>query len=207
MKECPQCHSSCEDDDSVCKNCGYLFPPKGYYDTSESQNDNGPDKAPYGGPDVPLRDNPGPEAPGEGFYGRPGGPTQQGTYNGGPYGPTPGPYGYNQLKRNGMSVASLVLGIIGVVFSCWTVGIIPGIISLILGIVAKRRIRRSQGTQSGDGMALAGIILGIIAIILGIYVIITLILNRGELIRFMQSYMNNYPGGLNGAGQSGGSAA
>lgn len=61
-------------------------------------------------------------------------------------------------KTNGLAVASLILGIIGLCV------IICAPIALILGIIARGQIKRSGG--SGSGMALAGIILGIVAIVL-----------------------------------------
>ena len=43
-------------------------------------------------------------------------------------------------------------------------------VGLVLGIVAKKQIRESNGTQSGDGMATAGIIIGgIFLVIWAIY--------------------------------------
>ena len=42
------------------------------------------------------------------------------------------------------------------------------ILGLVLGVVAKRQIRDSNGTQTGDGMATAGIIIGGIALVLWI---------------------------------------
>jgi hypothetical protein len=54
---------------------------------------------------------------------------------------------------NGMAIASMVLGIAGLV-SCG----LSGVVGLVLGYVARRQIREGNGT--GGGMALAGIILG-----------------------------------------------
>ena len=67
-------------------------------------------------------------------------------------------------KNNGKSVASLVLGIIGVVvgfFGGWAwIGAILGIIGLILGVMGKK--------EAPSSMATAGIVLSIIAIALGL---------------------------------------
>jgi prepilin-type processing-associated H-X9-DG protein len=57
------------------------------------------------------------------------------------------------VKTSGMAIASLILGILGIV-SCG----ITSIIGLILGIVAMVRIRKSNGALSGNGLALAGTI-------------------------------------------------
>lgn len=63
-------------------------------------------------------------------------------------------------KKNGLAIASLVLGILGLVFFFIQslVGIILAIIGLVLGIVAKKR--------QPSGMATAGIVLSIIALAL-----------------------------------------
>jgi len=58
--------------------------------------------------------------------------------------------------NNGMAIAALVCGIAG--FLC----LIPGILGIIFGFVAKGQIRQSNGAQRGDGMATAGIVLGCI---------------------------------------------
>ena len=73
-----------------------------------------------------------------------------------------------EQKNNGKSVASLVLGIIGVVvgfFGGWAwIGAILGIIGLILGVMGKK--------EAPSSMATAGIVLSIIAIALGLIVTI-----------------------------------
>ena len=60
-----------------------------------------------------------------------------------------------QVKNNGLAVASLVTGICG--FIC----LVPAILGIVFGLVAINQIRNSGGTQSGEGMATAGIICGI----------------------------------------------
>lgn len=74
------------------------------------------------------------------------------------YGPPPGGYPPPgivpvQQQTNGLAIASLVLGI---VWLYW----IGSILALVFGYVAKGQIDRSQGYQSGSGMAIAGIVLG-----------------------------------------------
>ena len=66
-------------------------------------------------------------------------------------------------KTNGMAVASLVLGILGLVFSCLCgSGVVLSVISLILAI--------ASGSQTEDrkmsGAAVAGLVLSIINIVL-----------------------------------------
>ena len=54
---------------------------------------------------------------------------------------------------NGLAIASLVLGILWILW-------IGSILAVVFGYVAKGQIERSAGRQSGRGMAIAGIVLG-----------------------------------------------
>ncbi len=67
------------------------------------------------------------------------------------------PYGAPAAKKqtNGLAIASLVCSCAGVLF----LGV-PGILGIIFGFVARAQIRKSNGAQGGDGLALAGIIVG-----------------------------------------------
>ena len=65
-------------------------------------------------------------------------------------------------KTSGLAIASLVLGILGLV-SCGLAAI-PG---LILGVVALVRIGRSRGALGGKGYAVAGTTVSVVFILLG----------------------------------------
>lgn len=61
------------------------------------------------------------------------------------------------VEKKGMSIASLVLGIVSVVLFCISYVSIPcAILAIIFGVLGKKK--------GGTGMAKAGLILGIIAI-------------------------------------------
>lgn len=65
----------------------------------------------------------------------------------------------NSEEKKGLSIASMVLGIISVVLFCFAYISIPcSILAIIFGFVGKNK--------GGKGMAIAGIVLGIIAIVL-----------------------------------------
>jgi hypothetical protein len=101
-----------------------------------------PGQAPYG------QAQPYGQAPyGQPAYGQPG-------YGQAPYGYGPNGAYAATPKTNGLAVAALVLGCLG--FLC----LLLGILAVIFGFVARSQIRKSNGTQKGDGMALAGIIVG-----------------------------------------------
>jgi len=104
----------------------------------------GPAGMPTTQPSVPT--SPGP-APAYGAASTP--PTAPG------YGQYP-PYGAGATatpKTNGLAVASLICSCAGLFF----LPVFPGI---ILGFVAHSQIKRSNGMQRGDGLAIAGIIVG-----------------------------------------------
>jgi hypothetical protein len=77
-----------------------------------------------------------------------------------PYAPYP-QYGYTPYNfppprpTNGLAIAAMVLGIVGV---CNPVSVL----GLIFGMIAKRQIRERD--EQGDGMATAGIVLGWIGV-------------------------------------------
>src|SRR6187402_2648796 len=65
-------------------------------------------------------------------------------------------------KTNGMSIASLVLGIVGLIFGFFYV--VPPVLATIFGGVAIYKIGRSQTPVGGKGMAIAGLVMGIVGI-------------------------------------------
>ena len=63
------------------------------------------------------------------------------------------------VGTNGKAIASLVLGIVGMLFF----GIILGPLAIVFSVLAKKEIDRTG--QGGRGMATAGLVLGIIAVV------------------------------------------
>ena len=77
---------------------------------------------------------------------------------------------------NGMATASLVLGIVSIVFSFfWPISVICGILAIVLGIVAKGKIK-ADINMGGSGAATGGLITGVIGIILSVIFIAIVIL-------------------------------
>ncbi|MEO2279476.1 DUF4190 domain-containing protein [Pseudoalteromonas pernae] len=58
-----------------------------------------------------------------------------------------------QAQTSVLAIVSLVLGIIGIFF-------FGSLAAVICGHIARSQIRKSNGEQTGDGLALAGLILG-----------------------------------------------
>jgi hypothetical protein len=98
-------------------------------------------------------------------------PPQYGPYPGSYPPPPPQPYaGYSPgpiAPKNGLGIAALVLAIVGLVL-CWTVvgGVILGFAAVIIGFVARGRVKRGQATNGG--IAIAGIVLGFLSIIVSL---------------------------------------
>jgi len=81
-----------------------------------------------------------------------------------------------QSKTNGFAIASLVLGILWI----WWIG---SILALVFGYIAKGRIDRSNGYETGRGMAIAGIVLGWIGV-----ATLTLLIILGAIGAFNDPY-------------------
>ncbi|MEU6794505.1 DUF4190 domain-containing protein [Nonomuraea wenchangensis] len=87
--------------------------------------------------------------------------------------PPSGAYGYNPYgappppprPTNGMAVASLVLGIVGMI-SCG----LTSIVGVILGHIALARIKRSG--EEGQGMAVAGLVTSYIMVVINVLLLI-----------------------------------
>lgn len=58
-------------------------------------------------------------------------------------------------RTNGLAIASLACSV-GSLLVCG----ISAVAGVVLGHLARRQIRRSGGTQTGDGMAIAGLVIG-----------------------------------------------
>ena len=77
---------------------------------------------------------------------------------------TGGPPGTYQPQTNGMAIASLIFGILGLLI-LYGIG---AVLALVFGYVARGQIKRSQGQQTGNGLALAGIVMGWIGVVVTI---------------------------------------
>ncbi len=73
------------------------------------------------------------------------------------------------------AIASLVLGIVGLVLSCVGIGLVLDVLAVIFGHLALGDIRQSNGQLTGSGMAIAGLVLGYICLAVTVLVIWALI--------------------------------
>lgn len=62
-------------------------------------------------------------------------------------------------KSNGMAIASLVCGIVSVVFAfiIWWIGLIAGVLAIIFAVIG-----RKKAEQGKTGLCTAGLVLGIV---------------------------------------------
>ena len=105
-----------------------------------------------------------------------------------PPGPPPGymPYTYGQPygqapRRNGLGIASMVLGICAIVIPCFWVLQVPGVLAIIFSAIALSQHRKNP-QYTGRGMAIAGLVLGLVSL-----VILVLLLAFGDF----DFYINN----------------
>ncbi|AXT84763.1 hypothetical protein C6I20_05845 [Aeromicrobium sp. A1-2] len=75
------------------------------------------------------------------------------------YGQQPHGYGYPPPRTNGKAMWGMIAGIVSIAF-CY-LGLLIGPVAIVLSILGKKDIARSNGTQTGGGMATAGLITGI----------------------------------------------
>ena len=72
---------------------------------------------------------------------------------------------YAGRRTDGLAIASLICGIIGLVCFWVCLGVILGPAAAIMGFISRQRIASSGGSLGGGGMALAGLILGVVSFI------------------------------------------
>jgi hypothetical protein len=86
-------------------------------------------------------------------------------------------------KTNGLAVTSMILGIVSLPLSLFcAIGILLGLPAIICGHIARGKIRTSNGSETGNGFALTGLITGYLDVVLNIIVGIFIVLsyNRGK---------------------------
>lgn len=98
---------------------------------------------------------------------------------------------YPQQPSQGMAIASLVLGIVSIVFSLFTLALpflfLVPIIGIILGALHK-----GKHLPVGKGLSTAGIITSIVGIVLPIIIVIACVVFVFSNPEFMREYMDLY---------------
>lgn len=90
-----------------------------------------------------------------------------------------------EVKHKGLAIASMVCGIVGIVFFCfWYLSIVLAILAIIFGAIFLNANKENED-KTGRGMAIAGLILGIITIGLVILVVAGLFSAVSQLENFV----------------------
>lgn len=71
---------------------------------------------------------------------------------------------YRAPETEGLALASLITAVLG----------IP-VVPIVLGVMARNRIREAAGAKDGDGLAIAGIIIGAVSLALIVFVFLGLL--------------------------------
>ena len=80
-------------------------------------------------------------------------------------------------RNSGMSIAVLVLGIVGLVLVCgYGIGIIPSIVALAMAPAAKREIAAAGGQLGGAGFVKAGVVCAWVAVGIATAAIVVIVL-------------------------------
>lgn len=89
----------------------------------------------------------------------------------------PAPQLVAPVQQNTMALVSMILGIVSVVVC---MGALTGIPAIICGHIARKQFRESPTPQTGEGMAMAGLIMGYIMTVISIaYVIFMVVIVFG----------------------------
>lgn len=139
----------------------------------------------FGGPPAGSPPPPSSPPPPPGGYGAPpvggyGGPPQ--AYGTSGFSPSGGTMHSQGSDSNGMAIASLVLGIIGLVtFWACGFGAIPGLVAVVLGILGLQAANKLPG-QPQRGLAIAGIVTGGLAVLVGVgfFLVMVVFANEAE---------------------------
>jgi hypothetical protein len=159
------------------------YPPQpadqGQYPGQYGQNQYGQNQQGYPGQYPGQQGYPG-QYPGQQGY-----PGQYpGQYDMGQYGAPARPAG------TGLGIAALVLGILALL-TCWLFGLgfVPGLVGLVLGIVALRRIGRTAGASKA--VPIIGVVLSVLGILASIFFFFTLMSLMGEVFGPCSQYAND----------------
>lgn len=90
------------------------------------------------------------------------------------------------------AVAVLVLGICSIIFGCFIIGMVLGIIGLSMSKKGRRLNKANPGQYEGAGMLTAGYILSLIGTILGaiytLYLLIAVMILGGTALSFSDMF-------------------
>jgi Domain of unknown function (DUF4190) len=89
----------------------------------------------------------------------------------------PPPAPYLRPPSQGLAIGSMVTGILGLVVGTFCLGPIPGIVALILGLIALSQIKKSPDRVGGKPFAIAGVVIGGLTVLIYLGLIIAFIVS------------------------------
>jgi DNA-directed RNA polymerase subunit RPC12/RpoP len=101
------------------------------------------------------------------------------------------------LQASGMAIASMVIGILGIVGGWMCCGFILPILAIIFGHISFSRIAKNPTVLTGKGMAITGFTLGYVGLligIIGVFVFGTYAVTMGALLEAMNKIFEQVPG-------------
>ena len=100
--------------------------------------------------------------------------------------------GYQPTPSSALAIASLILGVVGLLSGWLVFGGVLGLVGVILGIVALVKVKK--GTASGKGMAIGGIVTGVLGMIVAAVVLILSMIGIGMLSECAQNAVQDSNG-------------
>ena len=79
-----------------------------------------------------------------------------------------------------LALVSLIIGILGMTICCG--GVIPNLIAIVLGFVARSKANSNPAAYGGSGLAMGGIITGVLGLLLSIVMLVFLFFMNGMAI-------------------------
>lgn len=152
MKQCPQCNQQFTDAwISFCPNDGSVL--------REGQVEIPPPPLPQYKPNVPISEQatmwlPRQPQSGQGWVA----PDERAPMF--PVFQPPPPPAYVRSPSQGLALASMITALVGIVIGIFCLGPIPGIVAMVLGIVALSQIKKAPDRYAGKPFALVGVIVG-----------------------------------------------
>lgn len=225
MKICPGCGKSCEDGSAFCGFCGFPLKDVKPADSAENPAYSSEEKAAAPAQTENTSESkaqPSVQGPTNGFNNQ----NQSSQFNNQQYNQqytrpqyTQAPHYTDNTRFNNnsaqynrnpiyasngpslpyepLAIASLVLGILGVVFlCCYLVGLIPAILAIIFGIISRKRIKESPNTYKGSGFATAGLAMGITVAALAALAIILVAVGVAFSAPFITEFKNSFKDGF-----------
>jgi Domain of unknown function (DUF4190) len=105
-------------------------------------------------------------------------PDERPPMNPGVWQPPPPPARVNKPPSQGLALASMIVAIAGIVLGGFCFGPLPGLVAVVLGLVALSQIKRSPDQVGGKPFAIAGVIIGAISMAFYLLLFLWFILAR-----------------------------